>query len=68
MLLALWKDCAKTVRKWHCPWCGDDTCMLGLGVGMHQGMVLAKTADHHGASGIAFSTATRVIFLTQKVS
>jgi hypothetical protein len=29
-------------------------------------MVWAKAADHHGASGIAFSSATRVIFFTQK--
>jgi len=38
-----------------------------MGVGMHQAMVWAKAADHHGASGIAFSAATRVILLTQKV-
>jgi hypothetical protein len=31
-------------------------------------MVWAKAADHHGASGIAFSSATRVIIFTQKVS
>jgi hypothetical protein len=46
----------------------DDICTLGWGVGMHQAMVWAKAADHHGASRIAFSSATRVIVLTQKVS
>jgi hypothetical protein len=34
---------------------------------MHQVMVWAKAAHHHGASGITFSSATRVIFSTQKV-
>jgi hypothetical protein len=34
VLLVPQKDCAKT--KWHHPWCGDDTCTLGWGVGMHQ--------------------------------
>ena len=29
--------------------------MLGMGVGMHQAMIWAKAADHHGASGITFS-------------
>ena len=53
MILALLKDCAKTKRKLHRPWCGDDTCTLGLGIGMHQAMVWSKAADHHGASGIA---------------
>ena len=67
MLLAPQKDCAKTKRKWHRPWCGDDTRALGWGVGMHQVMVWAKAAHHHGASGITFSSATRVIFSTQKV-
>ena len=61
MLLASQKDCAKTKCKWHCPWCGDDSRMLGWVVSMHQNMVWAKAADHHGASGIAFSPATRVI-------
>ena len=61
------EGCAKTKRKWHCPWCGDDTLALGWGVGMHQAMVWAKAAHHHGASGITFSSATRVIFSTQKV-
>jgi hypothetical protein len=37
-------------------------------VRMHQAMVWAKAAHHHGASGITFSFATGVIFLTQKVS
>ncbi len=68
MILALLKDCAKTKHKLHRPWCGDDTCMLGLGIGMHQAMVWAKAADHHGALGIAFSAATRVDFFTPKVS
>ena len=36
VLLVPQKDCAKTKRKWHHPWCGDDTCTLGWGVGMHQ--------------------------------
>jgi len=40
--------------------------MLGWGVGMHQAMLSAKAADHHGASGIVFSPATRVIFLPKK--
>ncbi len=66
--LALLKDCAQTKRKWHHPWCEDVTCALGWGVGTHLVMVWTKAADHHGASGIAFSAATRVIFLTQKVS
>ena len=66
MLLALQKDCTKIKREWHCPWCGDDTRKLGWGVGMHQAVVWAKAADHHGASGIAFSPATRVIFLPKK--
>ena len=62
------KECAQTKRKWHHSWCEDDTCALGWGVVMHQVVVWAKAADHHGASGIAFSSATRVILLTQKVS
>jgi len=37
-------------------------------VGMHQAMVWAKASHHHGASGITFSSATGVIFFTQKVS
>jgi hypothetical protein len=68
LLLAPQKDCAKTKRKWHRPWCGDDTRALGWGIGMHQAMVWAKAAHHHGASGITFSFATMVIFSTQKVS
>jgi hypothetical protein len=54
---------------WHRPWCGDDTRALSWGFGMHQAMVWAKAAPahHHGASGITFSSATRVIFSTQKV-
>ena len=41
----------------------------GVGmVGMHQAMVWAKAAHHHGASGITFSSATGVNFFTQKVS
>jgi len=66
VLLAPQKDWAKTKRKWHHPWCGDDTHTLGWGVGMHQVMVWAKAADHQGASGIAFSPATRMIFLPKK--
>jgi hypothetical protein len=38
-------DCAQTKRKWHCPWCEDDTCMLGWGIVMHQVMVWAKAAE-----------------------
>jgi hypothetical protein len=60
VILALLKDCAKTKRKLHRPWCGDDTCTLGLGVGMHQAMVWSKAADYHGKSDIAFNAATRV--------
>jgi hypothetical protein len=37
-----------------------------LGVGMHQAMVWSKAADHHDASGIAFSAATRVDFFDPK--
>jgi hypothetical protein len=40
--------------------------MLGLGISMHQAMVWSKAADHHGASGIAFSAATRVDFFEPK--
>ena len=68
MLLPPQKNCAKTKCKWHRPWCGDDTSRLGWGVGMHQAMEWAKAAHHHGASGITFSSATGVNFLTQKVS
>ena len=35
VLLAPQKNCAKTKHKWHRPWCGDDTCTLGWGIGMH---------------------------------
>jgi hypothetical protein len=57
-------------RKWHHPWCGEDTCTLGWGIGMHQAIVWVKAADHHGASGITFSSVAGagVDFLTQKVS
>jgi hypothetical protein len=58
MLLAPQKDCAKTKRKWHRPWCGDDTCMLGWGVGMHRAMVWAIAADHHGAAEVWSGFAT----------
>jgi hypothetical protein len=58
------KDCAKTEHKWHHPWCGDDTCTLSWGVGMHQAIVWAKAADHHVASGITFSSAIGLNFLT----
>jgi hypothetical protein len=54
--------------KWHCPWCEDNTCVLGWGIGMHKVMVWAKAADHHGASGIEFSSATRVEKGPTKVS
>ena len=67
MPLASLKDCAQAKRKWHCPWCGGDTCTLGLGIGMQQVMVWVKAAEHHGESGITFSSATGVIFLTHKV-
>jgi len=60
VLLAPQKDCAKTKLKWHHPWCGDDTCTLGWGIGMHQAIVWVKVTDHHGASGIMFSSATGV--------
>ncbi len=50
--------------KWHHPWCGDDTYPLGWGVGMHQAILWVKAADHHVASGIKFSSATGVNFLT----
>ncbi len=66
MILALLKDYTKTKRKLHHPWCGDNTCTLNLGVGMHQVMVWSKAADQHGASGIAFSAATRVDFFDPK--
>jgi len=66
VILALLKDCARTKCKLHRPWCGDGTCMLGLGISMHQAMVWSKAADHHGASGIAFSAATRVDFFEPK--
>ncbi len=46
------------------PWCEDETCVLGWGVVMHQVMVWAIAADHHGALGIAFSSATRCDFFT----
>jgi hypothetical protein len=70
VLLAPQKNCAKNKRKWHHPWCGEDTCTLGWGVGMHQAIVWVEAADHHGASGISFSSAAGagVKFLTQKVS
>ena len=68
MLLAPQKDCAKTKRKWHRPWCGDDTCALGWGVGMHRGMVWAKTADHHGAAEAWSGVATEATIRTRKVS
>jgi hypothetical protein len=35
---------------------------------MHEVMVWAKAADHHGASGITFSSATRVKIGPTKVS
>ncbi len=66
MILALLRDCAKTKHKLHRPLCGDDTCTLPLGVGMHQAMVWSKAADHRGASGIASSAATRVDFFDPK--
>ncbi len=66
MLLPPQKNCAKTKCKWHRPWCGDDTSRLGWGVGMHQAMVWAKAAHHHGASGITFSSATGVNFFYPK--
>jgi hypothetical protein len=41
-------DFTQTKRKWHHPWCDDDTCVLSWGIVMHQAMVWAKAADHHG--------------------
>ena len=61
LLLSSQKDFTKTKRKRHRPWCEDDTCTLGLGV------VWVIAADHHGASGIMFSSATGVNLLTKKV-
>ena len=61
-------DCAQTKRKWHRPWCEDDTCTLGWGIVMHQVMVWAKAADHHGCFRHKISAETRVNFMTQKVS
>ena len=66
--LAPQKDCAKTKRKWHHPWCGDDTCTLGWSVSMHQAVVWAKAAHHYITSRITFSSATGENVLTQKVS
>jgi len=61
------KDCAKTKHKWHRPWCGDDTWVLGWGVGMHRGMVWAKAADHHGAAKAWSGVATEATIRTRKV-
>ena len=61
-------DCAQTQRKWHHPWCEDDTCTLGWGIVMHQVMVWAKAADHHGCFRHKISAETRVNCMTQKVS
>jgi hypothetical protein len=60
-------DGAQPKCKWHCPWCGDDTCVLGWGVVMHQTMISAKAADHHGCFGHRISVETRVNFMTYKV-
>ena len=68
MLLVPQKDCAKTKRKWHHPWCGDDTCALGWGVSMHRAMVWAKAADHHGAAEAWSGVATEATIRTRKVS
>ena len=68
MLLAPQKDCAKTKRKRHRPWCVDDTCVLGWGVGMRQAMVWAKAADHHGAAEAWSGVATEATIRTRKVS
>jgi hypothetical protein len=68
VLVAPQKDCAKIKRKWHHPWCGDGTCMLGWGVGMHQAMVWAKAADHHGAAEAWSGIATEATIRTRKVS
>ena len=38
------------------------------GVGMHQAIVWVNATDHHVVLGITYSSATGVIFLTQKVS
>ncbi len=54
-------------RKWHRPWCEDDTCMLGWDIVMHQVMVWAKAADHHGCFRHKISAETRVNFMSQKV-
>jgi len=61
-------DCAQTKRKWHCLWCDDDTCTLGWGIAMHQVMVWAKAADHHGCFRHNISAETRVNLMTQKES
>ena len=63
-LRVFWPPRLAPYHKWHRPWCENDTRTLSWRVCMHQVMVLAKAADHHGASGIAFSPATRVIFFT----
>ena len=68
MLLAPQKDCAITKRKWHHPWCGDDTCALGWGVGMYRGMVWAKAADHHGVAKAWSGVAAEATIWNRKVS
>jgi hypothetical protein len=60
-------DCAQTKLKWHPSWCEDDTCTLGWGVIMHQAMIWAKAADHHGCFGHRISAETKVNFMTQKI-
>jgi hypothetical protein len=62
------EGCTKTKHKWHHPWCGDDTCALGWGVGMHRAMVWAKAADHHGAAEAWSGVATEATIQTRKVS
>ena len=39
------KYCAQIKHKLHCPWCEDDTCVLGWGIIMHEVMVWARAAD-----------------------
>jgi hypothetical protein len=50
------------------PWCENDTCALSWGIVMHQAMVWAKVADHHGCFGHRISAETRVNFMTHKES
>ncbi len=46
--LGLWGKDAQTKCVHHCPQCGGDVYVLGLGVLMPQAMVGAKAAQRHG--------------------